>query len=52
MREICVVCNLKNNTEEGTECKICKHWVCFECVVFEDGSYFCVNCIDSKNNNT
>lgn len=41
---ICVVCDVKNNDEEGIECKQCKFWTCFECVTMEEGIYYCNLC--------
>ena len=44
MREICKICMISYNTEEGTECTTCKYWTCNECILFKNGNYYCNEC--------
>lgn len=48
MREICVICNVKYNCEELAQCINCKGFVCQDCVLFEEGNYYCTHCTNEK----
>jgi len=52
MCNICVICKIKYNVEELAECIKCKEPVCQDCLVFEDGNYYCCDCADIENKNT
>jgi hypothetical protein len=45
MRTTCIVCNHTYNCEEVAECIKCKEAICQECIIFEDGNYFCPDCV-------
>lgn len=48
MRYLCIVCDSKYNLEELAECIKCKYNVCQECVIFDEGYYYCPKCFDEK----
>lgn len=50
MRSICKICKITDNIEEGIECHKCKYWYCFECISFENGEYYCDDCINDYIN--
>ena len=45
MRGYCVICKMNCNCEELADCIKCKEYVCQECVIFQDGNYYCAGCI-------
>ena len=48
-RATCALCDVTDNIEEGADCYKCKKWVCTECVIFEDGNYYCNKCNEECN---
>jgi hypothetical protein len=46
MRIVCIICNISYNSEEIAECIKCKNNICQDCVIFEEGNYYCNECIN------
>ena len=50
MREVCIICKIKYNVEEGINCKQCKSFACEECIILsEDDCYYCIECYNEDN---
>lgn len=48
MRETCIICKINYNCEELAQCIKCKGHVCQDCLLFEEGNYYCLDCQNSK----
>jgi len=48
MRAICTICKFSYNCEDLAECIKCGCSVCAECVLFEDGKYYCEECMEKE----
>jgi hypothetical protein len=47
MRVVCDICKIKYNLEEVAECIKCKSFICQECIIFDEGNYYCLECLDT-----
>lgn len=46
MKVGCILCNIGYNCEELADCVKCKGSVCEDCVVFDSGNYYCLDCFE------
>jgi hypothetical protein len=52
MRDVCIICKITYNVEDGINCHQCKYFACQECIIMnDDGCYYCIECCNDNNSN-